>query len=233
MSTPPSSDDPRPPTGPSDDAGEQYGARPWPPSPEGQPQGQHAAPGAPWNPPPQWSPPQQHGGHQQPQWGQQPQWSPPQQPQWSPPQQPQWGQPQQPQWGQQPWPGGPGQFGPPSGQHWAPVSAPAAPPRDRTRRRLLTALAVLIVAIAAAVGGLVYVLSFTTLDPSRVERDVAALFEERYQIALDLSCPDDMKVASGEVYRCSGSTPQGEQVEIEIRIDDSLDGTYTWGEVQP
>lgn len=207
MSTPPSSDDPRPPTGPPDDASGQQWARPWPPSAEGrqqgQPQGQYAAPGAQWHPPQQWNPPQQQWGHQQ-----------------------EWGRPQ-------PWPGGPGQFGPPSGQHWAPGSAPAAPPPDHTRRRLLTALAVLVVAIAAAVSGLVYVLSFTTLNPSRVERDVAALFEERYQIALDLSCPDDMKVASGEVYRCSGSTPHGEQVEIEIRIDDSLDGTYSWVEVQP
>jgi hypothetical protein len=207
MSTPPSSDDPRPPAGPPDDAGEQRRARPWPPSPEerqeGQPlgsppPGQHPAAGAPWHPP------------QQPQWGgQQP-----------------WGRPQ-------PWPGGPGQYGPPSGQQWTPGSAPAALPPDRTRRRLLIALVVLSVAIAAAVAGLVYVLSFTTLNPSRVERDVAALFEERHQIELDLSCPDDMKVVSGEVYRCSGSTPQGEQVEIEIRIDDSLDGTYSWVEVQP
>lgn len=225
MSTPPSSDDPRPPAGASDDAGEQQWARPWQPSPEGrqegqpqrQPSGQYPAPGAQWNPPQQWGQPQP--------------WSPPQQQQWGH-QQPQWGQQQQ--WGRpQPWPGGPAQFGPPSGQQWTPGSAPAGPPRDRTRRRLLTALVVLSVAIAAAVAGLVYVLSFTTLNPSRVERDVAALFEERHQIELDLSCPDDMKVVSGEVYRCSGSTPQGEEVQIEIRIDDSLDGTYAWVEVQP
>ena len=66
------------------------------------------------------------------------------------------------------------------------------------------------------------------LDANAVERDVAA-FEEREVVDVQLDCPADMPVASGEGYTCDGVTPDGEQVEVWIQIDDRLDGSYTWG----
>jgi hypothetical protein len=89
------------------------------------------------------------------------------------------------------------------------------------------------VAIALAVAGaaalLVYVLSSTILDRGAVERDVAAQFEEREGVALDLDCPKRMFVEPGRDYECEGTTADGEEVEIRITITDE-DGAYTWGE---
>ena len=67
------------------------------------------------------------------------------------------------------------------------------------------------------------------LDPDAVERDVAAAFEEREGVDVQLDCPADMPVASGEGYTCDGVTSDGERIEVRIQIDDRLDGSYTWG----
>lgn len=233
MSTPPS-DDPRP----EQDRGS--GGASWaradrsdgqatPGNDVGQ-RGPHTEPSRPQYGPPEYGPsqygPPRYGSPGQ-HWGGQPgqQWN------GSPGQQ--WGAHPGQQWGgQQPWTG---QHGAPSGvqagQYWAPGYAAPSAPRDRTRTMLITALVVLSVAIAGTVGALVYALSSTVLDPSTVERDVATQFEEHNGVPLDLRCPQDMTIESGEVYRCTGTTADGEQVEIEIQIADSLDGEYTWLEV--
>ena len=69
------------------------------------------------------------------------------------------------------------------------------------------------------------------LDRAAVERDVAAEFEERQGVALDLDCPRDMPVASGEGYTCDGATTDGEPVSVWIQVDDRLDGSYTWSDI--
>ncbi|WP_158544537.1 DUF4333 domain-containing protein [Blastococcus sp. TBT05-19] len=71
------------------------------------------------------------------------------------------------------------------------------------------------------------------LDPAVVERDIAAEYEEQRGVALELDCPADMPVTSGEGYTCHGVTADGEPVSVWIQIDDSegLDGSYTWGVV--
>ncbi|WP_157943997.1 DUF4333 domain-containing protein [Blastococcus atacamensis] len=71
------------------------------------------------------------------------------------------------------------------------------------------------------------------LEGAVVERDIAAEFEERRGVALDLDCPREMPVASGEGYSCDGTTADGEPIDVWVQIDDRLDGTYTWGEVMP
>ena len=99
-------------------------------------------------------------------------------------------------------------------------------PLSRTSVGLVAGLTLLVVLLAGGVTALG--LGPMTLDPAAVERDVAAQFEEGQGVALELSCPDDMEVASGEVYHCTGTTSAGEEVVIEIQIADSLDGAYTW-----
>jgi hypothetical protein len=79
------------------------------------------------------------------------------------------------------------------------------------------------------VATLVYVLSATILDRAAVERDVAAQFEEREGVALDLTCDQRMIVRPGADYECDGTTADGEDVEIRIEIRDE-DGGYTWAE---
>jgi Domain of unknown function (DUF4333) len=131
-----------------------------------------------------------------------------------------------PGYGQQPW-AGPGQPVPPP---WAPAPAGQAPaPRDRTRTLLIAALVAVGLAIAAGVALLVYVLSSTALRNAAVERDVAALFEERHRVAIDLDCDERMIVRPGADYECEGTTADGEDVELLITITDS-EGSYTWAE---
>lgn len=69
------------------------------------------------------------------------------------------------------------------------------------------------------------------LDRATVERDVSAEFEQRVGVGLELDCPEDMMVASGEVHVCDGTTSDGEEVTVTIQISDELDGSYEWGYV--
>jgi hypothetical protein len=214
-------------------------ARPAPPAgaPYGQPgAGQpqpYGQPGAGQQPyaqpagdrPPGYGPPQQYG-------------QPPVQPPWSPSSgqpgygqapapygQPQYGQPQygQPGYGQPgygPQYGGPGQ---PYGQPY-----PAQPQKSKVGLIAgLTGLALLL--IAGVVAALVAMQS-TVLDPAAVERDVAAQFEQREGVAIDLTCDEEMEVDEGDSYRCTGVTADGEEVTLQITITDEETAAYTWTE---
>jgi len=63
-----------------------------------------------------------------------------------------------------------------------------------------------------------------------VERDVAAQFEEREGVAIDLSCDEEMRVRAGDTYECTGETADGEEVTLEITITDEDSAAYTWTE---
>ena len=91
--------------------------------------------------------------------------------------------------------------------------------------------AALILALIAIGVVLAMHLGPTVLDRAAVERDVAAQFEQLEGVAVDLSCPQEMKVETGAEYRCTGTTADGEEVTIAIRITDERNGDYTWTEV--
>ena len=91
---------------------------------------------------------------------------------------------------------------------------------------VLLLLGVLVVVLAMTLGP-------TVLDRAAVERDVAAQFEELEGVAIDLNCPDEMRVESGAEYTCTGRTAEGEEVTIAIAITDPPDDAeYTWTEVR-
>ena len=58
------------------------------------------------------------------------------------------------------------------------------------------------------------------LERATVEREVAAEYEERIGVAVEVRCPDEMPVASGEVYACEGTRTDGEVIYVEIQIAD-------------
>ncbi|WP_222266864.1 DUF4333 domain-containing protein [Modestobacter marinus] len=107
-----------------------------------------------------------------------------------------------------------------------PGRAPAQPAHEP--RRSLATLVFLAVIIAGVV---VYVLTTgaTRLDPDAVERDVAAQYEQREGVSLDLSCDQAMNVRSGRTYECAGTTGDGRDVTITIEVL-STDGDYTWSD---
>ena len=70
----------------------------------------------------------------------------------------------------------------------------------------------------------------TVLDRAAVERDVAAQFEQREGVAIDLTCDEEMRVETGESYPCTGVTADGEEVELQITITDENFAEYTWTE---
>jgi hypothetical protein len=128
----------------------------------------------------------------------------------------------------------PAQFGQPaqSGQYGVPgqYELPQAPTR-KSRVGVLVGAAALILALVAIGVVLAMHLGPTVLDRAAVERDVAAQFEQLEGVAVDLSCPQEMKVETGAEYRCTGTTADGEEVTIAIRIEDERNGDYTWTEV--
>jgi uncharacterized membrane protein len=135
---------------------------------------------------------------------------------------PQYGAPQYgpPQYGAPQY--GPPQYGVPSYGHPAPAK--------KSRVGLVAAVtAGLLVLIAGAVA-LALSLSSTVLDRNAVERDVAAQFEEREGVAIDLDCAEEMKVESGATYECTGTTADGEDVTLRIAITDEDTGAYEWTE---
>jgi hypothetical protein len=95
---------------------------------------------------------------------------------------------------------------------------------------LIAAVTVGILVLIA--GGVVLALSLSSsvLDRNAVERDVAAQFEEREGVAVELDCAEEMKVESGATYECTGTTADGEDVTLEIAISDEESAAYTWTE---
>ena len=134
--------------------------------------------------------------------------------------QPQYGPPQYPapQYGQQ------GQFG-----HPAYGPPPYGPPARKSRAGVIAAVVGGVLLLAAVVVALVLTQQTTVLDRAAVERDVAAQFEEREGVALDLECAEEMTVDEGATYACTGTTDQGEDVTLRIAITDEQEAAYTWG----
>jgi hypothetical protein len=148
-----------------------------------------------------------------------------------PPEQQPYGRPSYgppPGYGQQPPYGEPGDGEPGAfpGQH-----AHSPPPSGRKSKVGLIA-AVTGVLVLLTVGGtvLAFQLRSTVLDPRSVERDVAAQFEQREGVAVDLNCADDMSVHSGASYECTGVTADDEPVTLRITITDEEQAVYTWTE---
>ena len=119
------------------------------------------------------------------------------------------------------------QYGPP--QYGAPQYGHPAPPKKSRVGLVAAVTAGLLVLIAGAVA-LTLSLSSTVLDRNAVERDVAAQFEEREGVALDLDCAEEMKVESGATYECTGTTADGEDVTLRIAITDEDTAAYEWRE---
>jgi hypothetical protein len=88
---------------------------------------------------------------------------------------------------------------------------------------------VALVVIAAAVV-MVRTFQSTVLDAASAERDVAAQFQEREGVAIDLTCPGDMAVRKGATYTCTGKTADGEAVTLRLAITDAKTAAYTWTE---
>jgi hypothetical protein len=145
-----------------------------------------------------------------------------------------------PAYGRPPYGGGPGygpppQYGSPSGVPPYPApgpqygSAPGAP-AQKSKVGLIALVTGVLLLVIAAVVVLLLSLQSKVLDASAVERDVAAQFEQREGVAIDLDCGDDMEVRSGATYTCTGRTADGEAVTLEIAITDADTAAYTWTE---
>jgi Domain of unknown function (DUF4333) len=140
-----------------------------------------------------------------------------------------YGQPQQfPPYGAPPQYGPPGYGQQPYGAPGIGFGQPAAPPKSRVG--LIVGVTAGILALIALVVVLALTMSSTVLDRNAVQRDVAAQFEEREGVAIDLSCDDEMKVEEGATYRCTGTTADGEEVTLEIAVTDADTAAYTWTE---
>lgn len=161
---------------------------------------------------------------QQPSYGQQPPYAG--QPTYGaqPPYGPPYGYPgpygQHPQYGQ------PGPYAQPPYGPYGPQYAP--PQQKKSHTGLIVGLVVLALAIVAAAVLIPTALSYTVLDPSAVQRDVAAQIEQRDGVKISLSCPQRMKVTTGATYQCTGTTAQGDKVSVTIRIVDAGSAAYTW-----
>lgn len=170
----------------------------------GQPgSGQHAypPPGQGWGQQ-QYAPGQQYGQGQQYAQGQQ------------------YGQPGYGGYGQPPYP--PHQYGQPPYD----TGYGTAPKKKRT------GLILGLIAAVAVVATVVVVLSLTlggkVLNRAAVQRDVAQQFEQHEGVAIQLSCDRSMKLVQGATYSCEGTTADGENLTLQIRITDAAKAEYTW-----
>jgi hypothetical protein len=186
------------------------------PGQPGQPYGQPAQPG--YGGQPGYGQPAQpgYGGQPGQQYGQ---------PAYGQPAAPGYGQPAAPQYGAPGQYGTPGQYGAP-GQYGPGYGQPA----KKSRTGLIVGLVALLVLAVGAVLLFVFLGSSTVLDPGAVERDVAAQFQEREGVGIELTCPGDMEVTANATYECSGTTAAGEDVTLQIEITDEASAAYTWTE---
>jgi hypothetical protein len=120
----------------------------------------------------------------------------------------------------------PPQYGPPS-QHYG---VPAGVPGEKSKVGLIAIVTGIVLLVIVGVVVLVMSLQSTVLDPAAVERDVAAQFEEREGVAVELTCTDTMHVEANATYECSGTTAAGEGVTLQIAITDERSAAYSWSE---
>lgn len=143
------------------------------------------------------------------------------------PARPGYGQPQP--YGQQPY-GRPQPYGQPGFGVPGPDPYWQRAPAQKSRVGLIAVVTAVIVLAIAGVVVLVMALQTTVLDRAAVERDVAAQFQEREGVAVELSCEDEMTVQSGSTYECTGTTADDEDLTLRIRIEDEDSAAYTWTE---
>jgi hypothetical protein len=135
----------------------------------------------------------------------------------------------------QPGYGQPQQYGGPYGlpQYPAPgqpYGPPPGAPAQKSKVGLIAVATAVLLLVIAGVVALVLSLQSKVLDPTAVERDVAAQFEQREGVAIDLDCGETMKVRQGATYTCKGKTADGETVTLTIAITDADTAAYTWTE---
>jgi hypothetical protein len=133
-----------------------------------------------------------------------------------------------PQYGSPPYTGQPygaPQYGAP-GQQFGP---PPGPPQ-KSKVGLIALVTAVVLLVIAGVVVLVMALQPTVLDAASAERDVAAQFEQREGVAVELDCPDNMKVRAGATYTCTGTTADGESVTLRLSITNPKTAAYTWTE---
>jgi len=124
--------------------------------------------------------------------------------------------------------GYPGQQG--SGQGYGGGYPPA--PTKKRNTGLMVALAVgAVLVLALAILLPTVILAKTVLDPSAVQTDVAAQFQDQEGVGITLTCPADMEVEVSQTYECTGTTDDSEDVTVVIEISDE-EGNYTWQEKQ-
>ena len=172
---------------------------------------------------PQYGQAAQYGQPQPPPYGQAappPSFGPPAQPGYG---HPGYGQPHQ-QYGAPQY--GPAQYGAPGQQYGGPGGTPA----EKSKVGLIALVTGVLLVVIAGVVALVMSLQSTVLDPDAVERDVAAQFQEREGVAIELDCAGDMEVDEGATYECRGTTADGESVTLQIAITDAETAAYTWTE---
>ena len=91
---------------------------------------------------------------------------------------------------------------------------PGPPPKSKVGLiAVLTAVALVVIAARRRPGEGARPPCWT---PASAERDVAAQFEQREGVAIDLDCPDDMKIRAGATYDCRGKTADGESVTLRL-----------------
>ena len=186
-------------------------------------------------PPPAYGPPApQYGQTPPPAYGQ----PAPQYGQTPPPAygQPGYGQPQSPRYGQPAQPYAQPGYGQPQAAYGTPqygaqqYGPPAGAPAEKSKVGLIALVTGGLLLVIAVVVVLVLSLQSTVLDPAAVERDVAAQFQEREGVSIELDCGDDMEVTQGATYECTGTTADGESVTLRIAITDEQSAAYTWTE---
>jgi hypothetical protein len=192
-------------------SGQQYGQPTWAQPDQGQ---QPHAPGQ-WAPQGYWQP-AEGWGQQYPQGAQYGQ---------------QYGQPGygygQPPYGQHPY------AQPPYGQHpyAQPQYAPGGygtPPPKKKRTGLIAGLIGALAVVVAVVVVLSLTLGGRVLDRAAVQRDVAQQFQQHEGVAIQLRCDRNMKLVQGATYACEGTTADGENLTLQIRITDAAAAAYTW-----
>jgi hypothetical protein len=145
-----------------------------------------------------------------------------------------YGQPAPPPYGQ-PY-GPPSQYGPPVygppqyGLPGEPFGGPPPGPPAKSKVGLIAVLTLVALVVIAAAVVLVRTFQSTVLDAASAERDVAAQFQDREGVAIELACPDDMAVRKGATYTCTGTTADGESVTLRLAITDAKTAAYTWTE---
>jgi Domain of unknown function (DUF4333) len=108
-----------------------------------------------------------------------------------------------------------------------PATPPAAPEDPRVARRVAVVGSLLVVAVLAVGGAVLWLTRPAYLDSTVMQRQIADQLTSRLGGPVDVRCPGDQRQRAGVTFQCTATDTAGGRRAVTVTVVDNS-GKYTW-----